>query len=69
MKKKIFHLLLLFFVVGLGSLCVFQLFGRGAEATDYSNHDNWLAIPASTDMVFGVKRILQAIIFQMHNYE
>jgi len=50
MQKKFFYILLLIFVVGLGALGVFQLSGRGAEATDYSNPDNWLAVPASADM-------------------
>lgn len=50
MQKRILHLLLLIFVVSLGFLCVFQLSGRGPEATDYSSPDNWLAVPASADM-------------------
>lgn len=50
MQKKFLYILILIFAAAMGIFGVFRFSGGGAEAADYSNPDNWLAVPASADM-------------------
>ncbi|MEQ4489252.1 MAG: DUF3089 domain-containing protein [Dehalococcoides mccartyi] len=50
MQKKLFYLLIVILVSGLGILGILRFSGQDGEATDYSNPDNWLSLPPQAVM-------------------